>query len=95
MTSPRRCNHGEQQWQQQPQPTQQSTLLQKWIVIENVGACDINMFIGNIKNKLKNTRWQQQRRESKRVIFHVENWRGSNWVWLIFLISSYRLTKKL
>ena len=40
----------------QPQPTQQSTLLQKQIVIENIGACDINMFIGNIKNKLKNAR---------------------------------------
>ena len=95
MTSRRRRDCREQQWQQQPQPTQQSTLLQKQIVIENVGACDINMFIGNVKNKLKNARWQQQRRESKRVIFHVENWRGSNWVWLIFLISSYRLTKKL
>ena len=45
-----------QQQQQQPQPTQQSTLLQKRIVIENIGAFDINMFIGNVKNKLKNAR---------------------------------------
>ena len=95
MTVQRHRDCGEQQWQQQPQPTQQSTLLQKQIVIENVGACDINMFVGDIKNKLKNTRWQQQRGESKRVIFHVENWRGSNWVWLIFFLCSHRLTKKL
>ena len=84
MMSRRRRDYREQQQQQQPQPTQQSTLLQKQIVIENIGAFDINMLIGNVKNKLKNARWQQQRRKSKRAIFHIENWRGSKWVWLIF-----------